>query len=373
MRCSSLFCDVQSPTRVRDVVVRCFRCFIVGLIFLAGGCAWTSDSAIRFQTVKRSQLLMGTLVQITAVGSNEQSAGQAISAGFAEIRRLEELLSTWISTSELSHVNAAAGLEPVAVSPDTMTVLKWSLEIARLTDGAFNIAVGPAVEAWNVVQEPRIPDDAELVRLRPLLDLGQVHLDEEAGTVFLSRPHMQIDIGGIGKGFAADRAVAAMRAAGALAGVVALSGDIKTFGRMPDGGAFTFGIRHPRVEGALLARVELRDEAISTAGDYERFFEKDGVIYHHILDPHTLWPARACQSVTIIAREGVMADGLDTGIFVLGPERGMELVERLPEVEALIVDRDGRVWISSGLNGRVHMEQMSLAGRSESSASMPGK
>ncbi len=369
----TIFCGVPSPARSRDTVVRYIWCPIVGLLLLAGGCAWTPSSASRLQTVKRSQLLMGTLVQITAIGSNEQVAGLAVAAGLAEIRRLEGLLSTWISTSELSDVNAAAGLKPVAVSSETMTVLKWSLEIARLTGGAFNIAVGPAVDAWNVGGEPRIPDDAELVRLMPLLDLAQVHLNEEDGTVFLSRSHMRIDVGGIGKGFAADRAVAAMKATGALAGVVALSGDIKTFGRMPDERPFGFGIRHPRVEGALLARVELQDEAISTAGDYERFFEKDGVMYHHILDPRTLLPARACQSVTIIAREGVMADGLDTGIFILGPERGMELVERLPDVEALIVDRNGKVWISSGLGGRLHMESVNAVGRSEGPAPMPAK
>jgi thiamine biosynthesis lipoprotein len=183
-----------------------------------------------------------------------------------------------------------------------------------------------------------------------------MRVDEQSATVFLRRSGMRVDIGGIGKGFAADQAVARMREAGAIAGVVAVSGDIKTFGRMPAGHPFLFGIRHPRQEGALLARVELRDEAISTAGDYERFFEQDGVRYHHILDPRTLEPARSCQSVTVIAREGVMADGLDTGIFVLGPERGLKLVERLPDVEAVIVDRDGRVWISSGLKDRVHLE-----------------
>jgi thiamine biosynthesis lipoprotein len=356
-------------TRMRGVVLQYLLYPILGIAFLAGSYAWASDSSPRFQTVKRSQLLMGTLVQVTAVGPSEQIAGQAVSAGLAEIRRLEALLSTWIPTSELSQVNAAAGLKPVAVSPETMAVLKWSLEIARLTGGAFNIAVGPAVEAWNVTQDPRIPDDAELARLRPLLDLAQMHLNEKTGTVFLARPRMRIDVGGIGKGFAADRAVVAMRAAGASAGVVALSGDIKTFGQMPDERAFIFGIRHPRVEGALLARVELRDEAISTAGDYERFFEKDGVIYHHILDPHTLWPARACQSVTVIAREGVMADGLDTGIFVLGPELGLELVERLPGVNVLIVDREGKVWISSGLKGRVQMEPAILDGSGDRSTS----
>jgi thiamine biosynthesis lipoprotein len=168
---------------------------------------------------------------------------------------------------------------------------------------------------------------------------------------------MRIDVGGIGKGFAADRAVDAMQMAGASAGVVAISGDIKTFGEMPDGQPFLFGVRHPREEATLLARVELRNEAISTAGDYERFFEQDGMRYHHILNPHTLWPARGCQSVTVVAPQGVMADGLDTGIFVLGPERGLELVEQLPDVDALIVDGEGKVWISSGLKSRVHVEE----------------
>jgi thiamine biosynthesis lipoprotein len=185
------------------------------------------------------------------------------------------------------------------------------------------------------------------------VDLSALDLDETRGTAFLTRAGMRVDVGGIGKGFAADRAIDAMRAAGATAGVVALSGDIKTFGRMPDGEAFRFGIQHPRNDAALLATIELRDEAISTAGDYERFFERGGVRYHHILNPRTLQPARECQSVTVIAREGVMADGLDTGIFVMGPQRGMELVERLPDVEAVIVDRDGRILVSSGLKDRV--------------------
>jgi thiamine biosynthesis lipoprotein len=150
-------------------------------------------------------------------------------------------------------------------------------------------------------------------------------------------------------------AVAAMQKAGATAGVVALSGDIRTFGRLPNGVKFPFGIRHPRHEEAVLAFIDLQDEAISTAGDYERYFERDGVRYHHILDPVSLRPARDCQSVTVVARDGLTADGLDTGIFVMGRERGLALIERLPGVGVVIVDRDGKVWISSYLKGRVRM------------------
>ena len=305
--------------------------------------------------LKRSQMLMGTLVFVTAVAGHEAAAQQAVQSAFAEIRRLEELLSTWISTSELSKVNDAAGRAPAPISADTLYVLARSLEVANLTDGGFNVVIGPAVRTWNVTERTDVPAKSELERVRPLIDLTALILDATKGTAFLARPGMQVDVGGIAKGFAADRAVEAMRTAGATAGVVALSGDIKTFGRMPDGQAFLFGLQHPRREGELLGSIELHDEAISTAGDYERYFERDGIRYHHILDPTTLEPARDCQSVTVIAKEGIMADGLDTGIFVMGSRRGMELIERLPDVEGVIVDREGQVHVSSGLKGRLQL------------------
>ena len=307
--------------------------------------------------VKRSQMLMGTVVFVTAVGTDESTAQQAAEAGLDEIRRLEELLSTWIPTSELSQVNAASGREPVKVSQETFEILVRSLEMAQLTQGGFNIAVGPAVQAWNASGEGQVPPQEDLEALRPQIDLSHIQLDTEKQTVWLRRSGMQIDVGGIGKGYAADLAARVMQASGATAGVVALSGDIKTFGRMPDNQRFVFGIQHPRKEqGEVLGRIELEDEAVSTAGDYQRYFMKDGIRYHHILDPATLQPARGCQSVTVIAKEGVMADGLDTGIFVMGPDKGMALIESLPDVEGVIVDQEGTILVSSGLKGRLTLE-----------------
>ncbi len=303
---------------------------------------------------KRAQMLMGTLVTVTAVASDKSMGDRAMQAAFDEIKRLERLLSTWRPDSELSHVNAAAGHQPVQVSRETLELVVRSLEMAQLTHGGFNIALGPAIDAWSVTDRQRIPDDEELQRLKPLIDWTSIQLNIEARTIYLPREGMRIDVGGVGKGYAADRAVEVMRRAGAKGGVVALSGDIKTFGILADRNGFPVGIRHPREEGALIAMIDLNDEAISTAGDYERFFERDGVRYHHILDPQTLQPARACQSVTVIAKEGTMADGLDTGIFVLGPEQGMALVERLPNVEAIIIDQEGKITVSSGLRGRLH-------------------
>jgi thiamine biosynthesis lipoprotein len=279
---------------------------------------------------------------------------RAMQAAFDEIKRLEQLLSTWRPDSELSHVNAAAGRQPVQVSPETLQLVIHALEMARLTSGGFNIMLGPAIEAWSVTERQHIPDHEELHRLKPLVDWSAIRIDKEAATIYLPQKGMRMDVGGIGKGYAADRAVEEMKRAGAKGGVVALSGDIKAFGVLPERTGFPVGIRHPREEGALIGIIDLQDEAISTAGDYERFFEREGIRYHHILDPHTLQPARGCQSVTVVAKEGTVADGLDTGIFVLGPEQGMALIERLPGVEAIIIDQEGKITVSSGLRGRLH-------------------
>jgi thiamine biosynthesis lipoprotein len=165
---------------------------------------------------------------------------------------------------------------PVSVSPETMTVVQGAIRIAEMTDGGFNIAIGPAIEAWSVIDGQRIPTESELDTLRPLVDLQAVHADARKQTIFLEKAGMRIDVGGIGKGYAADQAVEALRRAGASAGVVALSGDIKTFGQLPGGKKFPVGIQHPRKEGEVLAFIDLENEAISTAGDYERYFERDG-------------------------------------------------------------------------------------------------
>lgn len=322
------------------------------LLILGPGCATVSPPS-KPVVVKRTQMQMGTLVSITAVALDDSTAQAATTAGFREIKRLEQLLSTWIPTSELSMVNQAAGRKAVSVSRETLEVVQRSLDMARLTEGGFNIAVGPAVEAWSVTELQHIPSPAELQALKPLVDWTTVQVRENERTIFLPREGMRIDVGGIGKGYAADRAVEELKKAGALGGVVALAGDIKTFGNLPDRRGFPVGIRHPRQEGALVAIIDLQNEAISTAGDYERYFEEGGIRYHHILDPVSLEPARKCQSVTIVASEGVVADGLDTGIFVMGPVRGMELVERLPDVEAVIIDDDGRMTVSSALRHRL--------------------
>jgi len=330
---------------------RSITIFGFALIFFAS-CVVVSSTPLPV-VLKRTQMHMGTLVTITAVSPDQDVGNRAMQAAFDEIKRLERLLSTWRSDSELSRVNQEAGRRPVRVSPETLELVTRSLELGRLTQGGFNVALGPAIEAWSVTERQHIPDERELRQLKSLVDWTSIQVNKEARTIYLPHKGMRIDVGGIGKGYAADRAVAEMKRVGAMGGVVALSGDIKAFGVLPDRKGFPVGIKHPRQEEALIAIIDLNDEAVSTAGDYERFFEREGIRYHHILDPQTLQPAGACQSVTVIAKEGTVADGLDTGIFVLGPEQGMALAERLPNVEAVIIDREGRVTVSSGLRDRL--------------------
>src|SRR3990172_6793641 len=299
----------------------------------------------------RSQVLMGTVVEITVVPQNEARAEEAMTAAFKEIRRLEEIMSTYIPSSDISRVNAAAGLSPVKVDRDLILVVKKALEFARLSGGAFNIALGPAIDLWNVTESDRIPSDQELEAIRPLTDLKNIIVDDISDTLFLKEKGMRINLGGIGKGFAADYAYNVLLRHGIRSGIIAVAGDLRVFGKRPDGSVWNIGIRHPRKKEGIMAQVHLSDMAISTSGDYERFFMKNGIRHHHVLSPDTLHPSRGNQSVSVIAKDSTTADAISTAIFAMDPEKGFKLLKSLPEVEGIIVGNDGHIGLSPGLKG----------------------
>ena len=305
-------------------------------------------------TYKRSQVLMGTVVEITVAAQNEKSAEEAMTAAFKEIRRLEEIMSTYIPSSDISRVNAAAGLSPVKVHRDLILVVKKALEFARVSGGAFNIALGPAIDLWNVTESDRVPSDQELEAIRPLTDLRNIIVDEPTETLFLKEKGMRINLGGIGKGFAADYAYNVLLKQGIKSGIVAVAGDLRVFGKRPDGSAWNIGITHPRKKEGVMAQVQFLDRAdmaISTSGDYERFFMKNGVRYHHVLSPDTLHPSRGNQSVSVIAKDSTTADAISTAIFAMDPAKGFKLLESLPGVEGIIMGDDGHIGLSPGLKG----------------------
>lgn len=306
---------------------------------------------------KKSSDVMDTRVEITVVSKSETEAERAIDAAFAEIGKLEQLLSFWTEDSEIALIYENAGKSPVKVSPETFDVIKKAIHVSVKTGGAFDPTVGPVIRLWDF-REKKKPEKAALKNALKLVDYNAMGLNAESSTVFLGRKGMSFDTGGIAKGYAADRAVDVLKKMGIKAGLVSVAGDIKAFGLKLDeeGGRapWRVGIRDPRSNNRdkLIATIELRDEAISTSGDYERFFIEDGVRYHHILDPKTGYPARGCMSVTVIAKDAVMTDGFSTGIFVLGPEKGIALLEELG-YEGVIISADGKRHATDGIKDRL--------------------
>ncbi|GAB4389991.1 MAG: FAD:protein FMN transferase [Thermodesulfovibrionales bacterium] len=304
---------------------------------------------------KKSAVLMYTRVTITVAEKSPEKAEAAMDAAFEEIKRLEDLLSFWTSDSEIAAINRNAGIGPVKVSPETLEIIRESLFISEKTAGAFDPTIGPVIRLWDFRNET-VPEASTLRETVGQVDYREMKVDTAASTAFLARKGMSFDTGGIAKGYAADRAVEVLKSAGIKSGLVAVAGDIRAFGSRPGGEPWRIGIRDPRPQdedGYLMATIELRDEAVSTSGDYERFFIKDGVRYHHLLDPRTGYPAEGCRSVTVIAPKAVYTDGFSTGVFVLGPQKGLRLLEEMG-LEGIIVDSQGKTHATQGLKGRLN-------------------
>lgn len=302
---------------------------------------------------------MGTVARITAEG---ERAEEAVAAVTAELDRLTAIFDRFRPYGDLAAVNAAGG-EWVKVSGEVMTLLEEALFLAELSGGSFDPTIAPVVDLWGFVEVDhehgsdsptpmaghKPPDPNELARVHKTVGYRGVEIDRENGRVRLTVPGQQIDLGAVAKGYAADRAAELLRQQGVERALIDLGGDIYALGTRPDGTPWRLGIRHPRVQGQLLGIVRASDVAVATSGDYERYFEYQGVRYSHILDPKTGWPAQEVISVTVVAPSGVWADALSTAAFVLGKERGAALLESLDGVEGIIVDRELNVHVTSGL------------------------
>jgi thiamine biosynthesis lipoprotein len=233
------------------------------------------------------------------------------------------------------------------VDADILTVIERGLEMSRLSGGAFDITYASVGYLYDYRAHQR-PTEAEIAAALPGVDYRQVVVDREARTIRFLREGVRIDLGGIAKGHAVDRSIDKLRQLGIRHAMVNAGGDTRLLGDRR-GKPWIVGIRDPRAEGRMVTRLPLADEAISTSGDYERYFEEDGVRYHHILVPGTGRSARAVRSATVLGPDATLTDALSTTVFVLGVERGMELVSRLPGVEAVVVDAEGRIFYSDGL------------------------
>jgi len=290
---------------------------------------------------------MGTRVAVELWTTDAALAQRAMGEVMAEMRRTDELMSTYKPESQLSRVNDHAYERPVQVDADIIEVVERGLAMSRLSGGAFDITYASVGYLYDYRSHQR-PSDQQIAAALPGVDYRQVVVDREGRTIRFLRKGVRIDLGGIAKGYAVDRSIEQLRKLGIEHAMVNAGGDTRLLGDRR-GKPWVVGIRDPRNDGSVVTRMPLENEAISTSGDYERYFEEDGVRYHHILVPGTGQSARGVRSATVIGADATLTDALSTTVFVLGVERGMRLVAGLPGVEAVVVDDQGRIYYSDGL------------------------
>lgn len=308
---------------------------------------------------------MGTVIQITFWHDDEASASAAAGAVFEEMKRLDRVMTTWIPESEVSQVNAAAGVSAVKVSDETFEVIARGTEMAQKSNGLFDLTVGSYKGLWKFDEDMdgTLPAPAEVAARKKLVNWRDVVLDKKARTVKLRRKGMSITLGGIAKGYAVDKCVALLREKGFSDFILQAGGDMYVSGKK-DTAPWVVGIRDPRgARDAMFAVAPVEDHSFSTSGDYERGFVKDDVRYHHILDPRTAFPATASRSVTVLAKDAFTADAWSKVLFIMGWKRAMPLVEKMPDFEAVFVDADNNVHISSGLKDKIKILRPPTAGR----------
>jgi FAD:protein FMN transferase len=341
----------EKPPSDLVAALSCALCFLVSVLLLS------SCSTQKEKIYQKSKVLMDTLVTITVVSSSGSDAEKATAAAFAEIERLEGLLDFYSPESQISLINRNAGLSGARVSRDVVRLIDKAVFVSRKTDGAFDATVGPLSSLYNFHRHVR-PDDSTIRARLALIDYRDLVPDHAGSAVRLKRRGMLVDTGGIAKGYAADRAAETLKKLGIRAGIVAVAGDIKTFGLKPDGRPWRIGIRDPNAKDGrdeVFATVELTDMAISTSGDYERFFFAGKRKIHHLLNPKTGYPSEACRSVSVIAEEGAFADAFATGAFVLGPGRGMRVLEEMG-FGGIIVDNGGKSHLTPNMRGKVEFQ-----------------
>jgi len=291
------------------------------------------------------RVVMGTFARVVAVAKNSNKAHSSIQAAFAEIEKVDELMSDYKSDSEISRINRDGFKRAVEVSESTYQVLQRSVEFSKLTGGAFDITVGPLVDLLRSAEKNgAAPSKDEIARAKMKVGFEKLQLDAENRTVKFAVEGMRLDLGGIAKGYAIDKAVEAMQKCGASGGMVDIGGDIRCFGTPPKGrDHWLIGVQDPNVTnddigtGQLLSTLKLTNAAVATSGGYRRFVLIDGKKYSHIIDTNRGGSASELASVTIISKDAISADALATAISVMGSERGLALIEKMPETEAILI------------------------------------
>jgi FAD:protein FMN transferase len=292
-----------------------------------------------------NKIVMNTVAKIVAIAPDEKVAQLSIDSAFKEIYRLEKLMNRYDPNSQLSKVNKLAAKEPVVIDEDLFDILQQSIRYSKLTDGAFDITVGPLVDLWKKCAEANsMPTDKQLDQVKKIIGYDKLILDANNFTVRFTTQGVSLDLGAIAKGFAADKATEEMKKRGASGGMVSIGGQIGCFGPTEQKDKWIIGIQNPAKleESRIIAKLMLSDIAVSTSGNYERFYKIGGKRFSHIFNPATEKSTDELASVTIIAANGSLSDALATAVSVLGTKRGLELIEKIQGVEAILIGADNK-------------------------------
>lgn len=303
------------------------------------------------QLVKQGHRLMGNHFELSVVADEPDWANGCIAAGVAEIRRIEKLLTTFSNESETARINSAAGISPVQVSRETFQLIRRSLRISSITQGAFDITYGSIDKRlWNFDEHmTELPDTNTAAQMVKLINYRNVILNDADCSVFLKEPGMRIGFGGIGKGYAADRAKTIMQQMGVESGVVNASGDLSVWGNQPNGQPWTVGIANPDWSREVFSYLEMSNLAVATSGNYEKFVMINGRRYSHTINPKTGLPVSGIKSVTIITAHAELADAMATPVMVMGIAAGLALINQLNDMEAVIIDDFNQVYTSNNI------------------------
>ena len=311
------------------------------------GIAPLYSAAVQAEWLYREEAIMGTRCAVELWATDRVAGQAAIDAVFADMRRIDALMSTYKPDSEISRVNANAARAPVPVSAELFGLLQTAQQYSALSKGAFDITYASVGYLYDYRQHHR-PDAGAIAAALPAVDYRQLKLDQEKRTVAFGKAGMRIDLGGIAKGYAVDRGIELLKGRGFGHAMVNAGGDTRVSGDR-FGKPWVIGIRHPDRREEVALRIPLEDAAFSTSGDYERFFDEGGVRYHHIIDPKTGQSPHSVRSVTIIASNATRTDGLSKTVFILGPRAGLDFINSLPDADAIVIAADGKVSYSKGL------------------------
>ena len=303
------------------------------------------------QIFKKKQSLLGSPFEITVVAKDSVQGNLFSDLAIAEVKRIENLISDWIPTSQISKVNQNAGVVLVKVDKEVYDLVDRATKISKLTSGAFDISYASMDRIWKFDGSMKeMPTPEEIRKSVEKVGYQNIILNPKDTTIFLKNKGMKLGLGGIGQGYIADKIKVLLQEKGCSSGLVNVSGDINTWGKQPNGNLWTVGIVNPMNKNKVFATFPLDDSAVETSGSYEKYVTFNGKRYSHIIDPRTGYPATGIISVSVFAKQTELADALATGIFVMGVEVGLDLVNQLKGVGCIIVDDKGGIHVSKNID-----------------------